>query len=167
MNASPLAALLNFLPALNYLQRGKWILGRYFAHDPAETWGKGDPSQLNLFHDRYYKFAKSSCEILRKKVCHSLYVGGTCFFPERLKSVWKKSILIPIMDQIPCNFLCKTPQTNPCRLYWVKVWREMNVYWILWWHSIASRKDVELGKQILGRNVAHYGHGDRLHFNLA
>ena len=87
------------------LERGKWILGRYFAHDPAETWGKGDPSQLNLFHYRFHKFVKGSFENWGKKVCHSLYVWGI-FFPQRLKSVWKKSILISIN---PMQFLLQNP----------------------------------------------------------
>ena len=89
------------------LERGKWILGRYFAHDPTETWGKGDPSQLNLFHDRFHKFVKSSFEILRKKsLSITLYMYEEFFLPQRLKSVWKKSILISIN---PMQFLLQNP----------------------------------------------------------
>ena len=166
---APLPLLLNFLPALNYLQRGTWE-GKVNSWQIFCTRSRRN-EEKEIHHSSicsmtdFISLSKVVVKYWGKKVCHSLYVWGI-FFPQRPKSVWKKSILIPIMDQIPCNFFCKTPQTNPCRLYWVKVWREMNVYWILWWYSIASKKEVELGKQILGRNFAHYGHGDRLHFNL-
>ena len=155
MNASPLAAFIEFFASIELPpERNLGGESEFLAdilHTIPQKLGEKEIHHISICSmTDFISLSKVVLKYWGKKVCHSLYVWGI-FFPQRLKSVWKKSILIPIMDQIPCNFFCKTPQTNPCRLYWVKVWREMNVYWILWWHSIASRKEVELGYyQILG-----------------
>ena len=90
------------------LERGKWILGRYFAHDPAETWGKGDPSHLNLFHDRFHKFVKSSFEILRKKSL-SLFICMRNFFSTASEECLKEVNFDSNNGSNPLQFLLQNP----------------------------------------------------------